>query len=96
MRQGNGAGLDRHPGRAFRGREFRRRRNARKGEYAQAHIATSMNWSRTLAKPIIPRDGRRVGTVAAALALVLSLPDLDRRQAIWRDLGELLGEAAND
>jgi hypothetical protein len=55
-----------------------------------------MNWSRTLAKPLTLRDGRKIGTVAAALALVVSLPDVDRRQAVWRDVGELLAEAAND
>lgn len=34
--------------------------------------------------------------MAAALALMLSLPDVDRRQAVWRDVGELLAQAADD
>jgi hypothetical protein len=55
-----------------------------------------MNWSRTLPRPMILRDGRCIGAIAAALALVVSLPAFNERQAVWRDVGELLAEAAND
>lgn len=53
-----------------------------------------MNWTRTLGKPINLKDGRKIGTLAAALALMLSLPGFTQRQAVWRDVGELLAEAA--
>ena len=52
-----------------------------------------MNWTRTLGKPIALKDGRMIGTLAAALALMLSLPNFTQRQAVWRDVGELLAEA---
>jgi len=70
--------------------------DAREDNDAQAHIRRTMNWSRSLAKPITLRDGRNIGTVAAALALMLSLPSLNQRQAVWHDVGELLAEAAKD
>jgi len=53
-----------------------------------------MNWFRTLHHPISLRDGREIRTVAAARLLIRSLPDYDRKQAIWHDVGELLAEAA--
>lgn len=55
-----------------------------------------MNWSRTLPRPIALEDGGAIGTLAAALSLMLSLPAIDQRQAIWRDVAELLAEAAID
>jgi hypothetical protein len=55
-----------------------------------------MNWNRTLANPIALKDGHNIGTLGAALALMLSLANLHQRQAIWRDVGELLAEAATD
>jgi len=55
-----------------------------------------MNWFRTLRHPIALRDGREIGTLAAAHILMRSLPEYERRQAVWRDVGELLAEAAVD
>ena len=55
-----------------------------------------MNWSRTLPRPIALENGGAIGTLAAALSLMLSLPALDQRQAIWRDVAELLAESAID
>jgi hypothetical protein len=55
-----------------------------------------MTWSRKFAQPIALKDGRMIGTLAAALALMLSLPKLHQREAVWHDIGELLAEAATD
>jgi hypothetical protein len=55
-----------------------------------------MNCSRTFAEPIALKDGRKIGTLAAALAFMPSLPDLNERQAVWHEVGELLAEAATD
>ena len=55
-----------------------------------------MSWSRQLATPIALKDGRTIGTLAVARALILSLPELHQRSPIWHETGELLAEAATD
>ena len=55
-----------------------------------------MNWLQPLNKPIALKDGREIATLAAARDALPSLADQDRRLAVWRDLGELVAEAAAD
>jgi hypothetical protein len=55
-----------------------------------------MTWARKFAKPIALKDGRAIATLGEGRALMLSLPELHRRKAVWRRAAELLSEAAAD
>jgi hypothetical protein len=66
------------------------------GEAGRETVWKRMTWSRQFANPIALKDGRTIGTLAAARALILSLPELHQRSPTWHETGELLAEAAND
>jgi hypothetical protein len=53
-----------------------------------------MPWDRALTKTIVLKDGRRVTTLSEVRELIASIPH--REGAVWRYIGELLKEAAND
>jgi hypothetical protein len=55
-----------------------------------------MSWSRPLTTPIVLKDGRTVTTFAEVRELMVSIPPRYRQGAVWRYVGELLSEAAND
>jgi hypothetical protein len=55
-----------------------------------------MTWSRKLAKPIALKDGRTIATLGEAREMMLSLPPIHRRGAVWQYAGELLAEGADD
>ncbi len=55
-----------------------------------------MTWSRKLSKPIALKDGRTIATLGEAREMLLSLPPVHRRGAVWQYAAELLNEAAAD
>ena len=55
-----------------------------------------MPWSRKLATPIVLKDGRMIATLGEAREMMLSVPPLHRRGAIWQYAAKLLEEAAAD
>jgi hypothetical protein len=55
-----------------------------------------MTWARKFASPIALKDGRSLASLSEGRALMLSLPEIHRREAVWRRAAELLSEAAAD
>jgi hypothetical protein len=55
-----------------------------------------MTWARKFAKPIALKDGRTIATISDGRELMLSLPPIHRRGAVWQYAAELLNEAAAD
>jgi hypothetical protein len=53
-----------------------------------------MPWSRKLAKPIVLKDGRTTATLGDAREMMLSVPPLHRREAVWQSAADLVNEAA--
>ena len=55
-----------------------------------------MPWDRPLKHPIVLKDGRSVATLGEVRELLRVIPPRYRQGAVWRYIGELIREAAND
>jgi hypothetical protein len=55
-----------------------------------------MPWDRALNQPIVLKDGRAISTLEEARELVRAIPLRYRQGAVWRYVGELMSEAADD
>jgi hypothetical protein len=53
-----------------------------------------MPWSRKLSAPIVLKDGRMIAKLGDAREMMLAIPVVRRREAIWQATADLLNEAA--
>jgi hypothetical protein len=53
-----------------------------------------MPWTAEFWRPINLKDGRRIGGLAEARVLILSLPEPSQSHAHWRHAAEMLARAA--
>jgi hypothetical protein len=55
-----------------------------------------MPWDRALSQPIVLKDGRVITTLAGVRELLIAIPPRYRQGEVWRYVGELLNDAANN